>query len=330
MFAVTEVGEPLPSSDALWHASNAKTWAREFEKLYEYPNNAVSTGPANRPLSLRGLFRHFLEDGIVSKRVELTPLHLRLLLQPLQSLVYQARQLLSCFPDKTAVRRGSKSVTAASTRVQLKETSTLLQRWYGLADRYMRTKAMCPLMRANLIIFHLISLNAVSNFPEIERLARRDESELSDQHLPSLHKRCITDSEEAIVHCGQILRLVRSMSPTIRPPWWAAAIYRVALVLWTVSLNHGDAPTGEVQNYVTWETSFVVDVHPPQHPLIAQYLAEKQGTPLLTKTDGSQMPISDPLSLLLHCTQVIAEGIATRFTDGLRLKLSRLARDGSR
>lgn len=330
MFSVTEFGEALPSADGLWHSKTAQEWAQNFEQAYERPTTHASIGPDNRPLSLRGLFRTFLDDGIVAKRLELTPLHLRLLLQPLQCLVYQARQLLSCFPDKSAPRRGSKNVSSASSKNQLREASTLLQRWYSLADRYMKTKPACPTMQANLIMFHLISLNVVTAFPEIEQLARRDEGELSDQRLPALHKRCINDTEEAIVHCGQILRLTTSMSPTVRPPWWAASIYRVALVFWTVSLNIGDSLGKRPGTYPSYESSFQVDTDSPQSPMIARYLTEKEGTPLLTKGDGSTIPIDDPLSLLLHCTQILSEGVATRFTDGLRLKLSRLAKDGSR
>lgn len=322
MLSVTEFGEPMPSSDALWRAKSAEEWASIFEEAHEQPKNYESIGTGSRSMSLRSLFRLFLDDGIIAKRIELTPIHLRLLLHPLQSLVYQSLQMLSCFPDKTAIRRGSKSITAASTKGQLKEASALLQRWYGLADRYIKTKPMCAMMQSTFVIFHLISLNAVTNFAEIEQLARRDEGELSSQRMPILHKRCITDAEEATVHCGQILRLVQTMPPSVRPLWWAGAVYRAALVLWTISLNNGNAPK--------YDSSFSIDMLTPQHPTILRYLAEKEGTPLLTKLDGTLLAIDDPLALLLHCTQIIEVGLPTKFTEGLRLKLTRLAKEGSR
>lgn len=330
MFAVTELAEPLPSSDDLWRAKDAQQWVQIFEPTYERPSCSASLTSRNRAMSLKGLFRLFLDDGVVSKRIELTALHLRLLLLPLQCSVHQARELLSCFPDKTAVRRGSKNITAASTRVQLKDASTLLQRWYTLSERYLRTKPVCPVMQANLVIFHIISLNTITCFPEIERLARRDEGEMTDEHLPTLHKRCIMDVEEATIHCGQILRIVRSMSPCVRPPWWAGAVYRVALTLWTITLNHGEAVRDGQQQRDSWGPNFPVDVHPPSYPVIAGYLADKKGMPHLTQPNGSPLFLDNPLNLLSHCTEVIATGTATQFTDGLRLKLSRLAQDGNR
>src|ERR1700710_402664 len=95
-----------------------------------------SVGTGVRPLSLRELFRHFLDDEILSNGIELTPLHLRLLLHPLQSLVCQYSQLLSCFSDTLGARQRTKALTAASTRCRLEEVQALLQRWYDLANRY--------------------------------------------------------------------------------------------------------------------------------------------------------------------------------------------------
>jgi len=237
LFSVTEFATPMPDSDGLWHASSASQWSSTFEQVHEFAGGYSSIGSGARPLSLRDLFRHFLDDAMVTQGIELTPLHLRLLLHPLQSLVCQFRQLLSCFSDNPGARMG-KSVTAASTRVRLEEVQAMLQRWYALADRYMKNNPMCPLMQANLIVFHLVSLNTVTNFPEIERLARREGVDGTYQQLIWLHKRCISDVEEAIFHCGQILRLIRSMPRSIRPPWWAGSLYRVALILWSDSLMH--------------------------------------------------------------------------------------------
>src|ERR1700710_1647219 len=92
-----------------------------------------SVGTGVRPLSLRELFRHFLDDEILSRGIELTPLHLRLLLHPLQSLVCQYRQLESCFSSVTTSMNGSaangNSASAASSRARSEELQVLLKRW---------------------------------------------------------------------------------------------------------------------------------------------------------------------------------------------------------
>jgi len=202
---------------------------------------------------------------------------------------------------------------------------TLLQRWFDLAERYLKANPTCALMQTNLIIFHLISLNAVTNFPAIERLARRENFDGTYQHLVVTHKRCIADVEEAVFHCGQVFRLVRSMPRSIRPPWWAGAIYRVGLILWCDSLLQKDSstPSGDGMFPVPGP-SFAIDALGVDHPLIVRYLTKRSGSPCVTKFDGTQMPISGPI--LAHCVQVIDEGTATRFSDGIRSKLERLSR----
>ncbi|KAK5148775.1 hypothetical protein LTR04_000525 [Oleoguttula sp. CCFEE 6159] len=326
LFSVTEFGAPMPDADRLWQAKTAGEWSGIFEQVHEFSGGYSSVGSGARPLSLRDLFRHFLDDEIVSNGIEMTPLQLRLLLHPLQSLVCQFTQLLSCFSDTISSRQRTRAVTAASTRVRLEEVQAMLQRWYDLADRHCKANPMCAMMQANLVMFHLISLNAVTNFPEIERLARREGFDGTYQQLVWIHKRCISDVEEAIFHCGQIFRLIRSMPRGIRPPWWSGAIYRVALILWTDSLTHNESITPSNGLFPVPGPSFAVDALHAEHPLIVRYLSKREGIPCLTKRDGSQITMDHAFRVLSHCIDVIDEGVATRFSDGIRNKLERLAR----
>lgn len=328
LFSVTEFAVPMPDADRLWHAKSAAEWSSVFEQVHEFSGGYSSLGSGARPLSLRDLFRHFLDDEMIPLGIEMTPLQLRLLLHPLQSLVCQYSQLLSCFSDAMSKRNPSpRAMTAASTRIRLEEVQSLLQRWFDLAERYLKVNPICPLMQTNLIMFHLISLNAVTNFPDIEQLARRENFDGTYQQLVWTHKRCITDVEEAVFHCGQVFRLIRSMPRGIRPPWWAGAIYRVGLILWTdsllqkneVSLNNGGM-------FSVSGPSFAIDALPADHPLIVRYLTKREGVPCVTKRDGSQMPIDQAFPMLQHCLEVIDEGAVTRFSDGIRAKIERLAR----
>ncbi|KAF2266212.1 hypothetical protein CC78DRAFT_578542 [Lojkania enalia] len=331
LFSVTEFGAPMPDSDRLWHAKSASEWSEMFNQVHEFSNGYPSVGSGARPLSLRDLFRHFLDDEIIAQDIHLTPMHLRLLLHPLQTLVCQYCQLLSCFSDSMASRQRSRAVTAASTRVRLEEVQALLQRWYDLAERYSKLNPMCPMMQANLVMFHLISLNAVTSFPEIERVARR-EVDGPYQQMQWVYKKCISDVEDAIFHCGQILRLIRSMSRGVRPPWWPGAIYRVALIMWMEATARSGSMTSNEQNqyqqgqYQQSNATFAVDSLPAEHPVVVRYLTRREGVPTLTKRDGSPIPIDHPFSVLSHCMDVIDEGVATRFSDGIRGKLERLSR----
>ncbi|KAF2838516.1 transcription factor Cmr1 [Patellaria atrata CBS 101060] len=325
LFSVTEFGAPMPDADRLWQAKSSVEWAEIFNQVHEFSGGFSSIGSGARPLSLRDMFRLFLDDELLSHGIELTPLHLRLLLHPLQSMVCQYCQLLSCFSDNIASRQRSRAVTAASTRLRLEEVQALLQRWYDLAARYMKSNPICAMMQANLVMFHLVSLNAVTNFPEIERLARREGFDGTYQQLVWLHKKCILDVEEAIYHCGQIFRLIRLMPRGIRPPWWAGAIYRVALILWTDSLTHNESITPATGMFPVPGPSFAVDNLQSDHPLIVRYLTKREGVPTLTKRDGSQISLDHAFTVLTHCVDVVDEGYATRFSDGIRSKLQRLA-----
>lgn len=327
LLSVTEFGAPMPDADRLWQAKTSTEWSEMFNQVHEFSNGYSSVGSGVRPLSLRDLFRHFLDDEIIAQDIHLTPMHLRLLLHPLQTLVCQYCQLLSCFSDSTASRQRSRAVTAASTRVRLEEVQALLQRWYDLAERYTKTNPMCPMMQANLVMFHLISLNAVVNFPEIERLARREGVDGTYQQVLWIRKKCFSDVHEAIVHSGQILRLVRRMPRGVRSPWWPGAVYRAALVIWADAWTNNDSVGPNQQGqYQPSNVTFAVDGLPAEHPVIARYLSRREGVPTLTKRDGTPVHLDHAFSVLSHCIDVIDEGVATRFSDGIRGKLEKLGR----
>lgn len=328
LFSVTEFGAPMPDADHLWQAKSAMEWSSVFEQVHEFSGGFSSVGSGARPLSLRDLFKHFLDDEMISHGIEMTPLQMRLLLHPLQSMVCHYSQLISCFSDSLASRNKTRTVTAASTRCRLEEVQSLLQRWYDLAERYLKSSPFCAVMQANMVIFHLISLNAVTNFNEIERLARREAFDGTYQQLVWIHKRCISDVEEAVFHCGQILRIIRSMPRGVRPPWWAGAVYRAALILWTDSLTNKEVPTANSNGsmYQSIGPSFAIDALPADHPMIVRYLSTRDGQPYLSKRDGSQVPMDHAYSVLSHCIEIVDEGSTNRFSDGIRNKLDRLMR----
>jgi len=329
LFSVTEFATPMPDSDRLWQAQTATDWSDVFNVIHEFSNGYSSIRSGARPLSLRELFRLFLDDEIVIQDIQeviLTPMHLRLLLHPLQTLVCQYCQLLSCYSDNAASRSRNRALTAASTRVRLEEVQALLGRWFDLAQRYLRSSPACPMMQASLVMYHLISMNAVSNFPEIERLARREGVENTFQHLLWRHRRCLSDAQEAVVHAGQILRLVRDMPRGIRPPWWPGAVYRAALVIWTDSLTHQSMGADQQGQYPPPNGTFPIDRLPSDHQAILRYLSRKEGVPTMTKRDRTPVALNNGYAVLSHCIDVIDEGVATRFSDGIRSKLEKLTR----
>ncbi|KAF2481810.1 hypothetical protein BDY17DRAFT_253061 [Neohortaea acidophila] len=326
LISVTECTAPMPDAEQLWLAKSDGEWSTTFERVHEFVGGS-SVGSGVRPPSLRELFTRFLDDDILARGVEMTPLQLRLLLSPLQALVTQLSQLLSCFPDSGTAASSPTAAAGISARERMREVQVLLGRWFALAEHHVnKHDALCPTMQTNLIIFHLISLNAVTDFPEIERLARGESCDITS--LPQLfraHKRCVADVEEAVYHCGQVLRMVRMMPRAIRPPWWAAAVYRAALVLWADALVRSGGSPSASPRHDGAGPAFPIDNLPADHALIVRYLQKREGVPCVTRADGSQMGIDHPYTILLHCIDVLDEGAATRFSEGVRGKLEKLA-----
>src|ERR1700761_2319357 len=158
LFSITACGAPMPDSDRIWHAKSSAEWSTVFSQVHEFSGGYSAVGSGVRPLSLRDMFRHFLEDDIIPRGMELTPLHLRLLLHPLQALVCQYRQLTSCFSDNISPRQQANNVHTQSVRARFDELQVLLKRWRRLADRYLSSHPLCPLMQGSMVMFHLISM----------------------------------------------------------------------------------------------------------------------------------------------------------------------------
>ncbi|GAM83245.1 hypothetical protein ANO11243_012310 [Dothideomycetidae sp. 11243] len=322
LFSVTEFGVALPQSDDLWQTRSAGEWSSKMTQVNPQVQKGAS-GSTSRPYSLQDLFQNFLDDELQFLEYPMTALHLRLLLHPLQSMICHYRQLMSCFSEVGSSRVKNKTVTAASTGCRIEEVRCLLRRWYHLASAYMKREAVCSVMQASLILYHLISLNAVTDFTQVELLARREVFDGTYQSLVWTHKRCIIDAGDAIFHCGQVLRGIRGTSRQTRPPWWAAAIYRVALVLWCDSLINKDLAAPYIAK---GGATVAIDALAPDHPSIERYLSNGEGMPCLSRKDGGTIGIDHGVAVLQHCVELINDGTPTRLQEGICYKLEQLMR----
>ncbi|KAM0333330.1 hypothetical protein ACHAQA_001991 [Verticillium albo-atrum] len=355
MLAITDLQCPLPSPEALWMSSSSEQWFANVQNIYGPSTSASPQGPTpSLTPSLHDLFQDFLHDNLARRQESLTPHQLRLLLHPLQSLLCHLRQMLSCFPDALSSRCAtSRAVTKSSTMLRLEEVQALLQKWYELTMAIYKANPNCETTRCNLVLFHLISLNAVSDFPEVERLARREGIEGSFWGLSMRHKRCIFNREEAVFHCGQIMRLVRAMPLDRRPCWWSAAVYRATLILWADSIARLDpnfqatqqqAPSGSAsptsshaqeqcrpENIAPTSLSLdacivVIDQVTPEDPALIGYLwSGGEGTAMLTRRDGQTISLDKASDVLEYGVGIIDEGLTCRIGDGIKRKLASLS-----
>lgn len=333
ILSINELQCPLPSVEVLWMSPNSEQWHSIVQSIYAFTPNVNSATP-----SLLEFFQEFIHDNLSRRQDSLTPQQLRLLLHPLQSMLFHLRQMLSCFPEILPPRRPAAGiVTKATTLQRLEEVQGLLQKWYELAMAFEKANPGCPVTRCNLVLYHLISLNVVTNFPEIERLARRDGFDGSYWELTLRHKRCIFQREEAILHCGQVFKLLRLMPDQCRPNWWAAAAYRATLVLWADSIARADPnfqpekANGTTTNGAGPGSSVLVPVDQlvPGDPTVMAFLWSSEGVAVLTRPDKTTMTLDKASDVLGYGIRSLDEAVSSRIVDGIRRKLTELDKNWS-
>jgi hypothetical protein len=341
LFAITELQCPLPAPEVLWMSANSEQWFTAMQSLHNCTANVnpqLLSAPSANP-SLHELFQDFLQDNLLQRQPNLSPQQLRLILHPLQALICHLRQMLSCFSDVFSTpRTGGCSVTKASILHRLEEVQALLQKWYDVTMSYSKSNSGCPVTRCNLVLYHLISLNAVTDLPEIERFARREGFGGSSWELPLRHGKCIFQRQKAIFHCGQVFRLLRLMPSDRRPAWWSAAMYRATMVIWMDSITrmdpnsqmdkqqHDNAMLGSSPNK---PMPVMIDQLMPEDSALIAYLWGGGGVPMLTCPDGTTITLDKPVDVLAYAVKNIETCFSSRIGDGIKRKLVALGNNWS-
>jgi hypothetical protein len=311
--SISDLKTPLPSMTELWQAHSSAEWWSHHERQW-------GLGSPSKP-SLCELFRTFVE-GDWPPNAQLDPSELRLLLHPLQGIISHLRQYLRCFNEGKAQGKGSRMKSRPVTFAREEEIQALLRNWYQLACNSMESS---PIMCANLIHFHLISLNALIDFPELERAARGNA--LDDASLLLSCTKLIPGDkiEEIVMRCGQVLKNIRAISMDFRPHWWPGAHYRVALIAWAASMTVtrlGKDPTDQQESE---PGLFAIDALDPEHPSVSRFLKRQGGVAAFSNADGSLISLSSPTRLLAYFSDSLMENLSMRLTNGTRNKLRRLA-----
>jgi hypothetical protein len=311
--SISDMKTPLPSPTELWQARSATEWWNRYERQQ-------GTSSETKP-SLCELFRSFVEMD-PSHKAKLDATELRLLLQPLQGIISHLRQFLRCFNDEKVQGKASRMKTKSVTLARQEEIKVLLHNWYQLAFNSMESS---PMMCANLINFHLINLNALVDFPELERAVRGDPRE--DPTLMSSCTKVIhrDEIEDILMHCGQVLKNIRAISMDFRPHWWPGAHYRVALIAWAASMALKQYQKEAQDQNSSQQNLFAIDTPAPEDPSVALFLKRQSGSPAFSNPDGSLVSLSSPKNLLAYFSESLDEDLSMRLTNGTRNKLTRLA-----
>ncbi|KUI58511.1 Transcriptional regulator [Cytospora mali] len=294
VLSISELQCPLPGPELLWLSSNSEQWLAGVQSIYGCTNNVnpqLLSTPSLTP-SLFDLFQDFLHDNLPRRQ-----------------------------------RTTARTVTKSSTLQRLEEVQALLQKWYELALAYHKANPACTMTKCNIVLYHLISLNAVTNFPEIERLARKEGFEAGGPtywELSLRHKRCVYQREEAVFHCGQVLRLLRSIPADKLPPWWGAAMYRATLILWTDAVGRLD-PSFKIGGKEGGSSPENGGAVTPEDPALISYLWSGDGVAVLTRADGAVVSMDNPSDILDLGIKALEGGASTRVGDGIKRKLVTLS-----
>ncbi|KAF5002931.1 hypothetical protein FDECE_10486 [Fusarium decemcellulare] len=273
---IAELEIALPQRDDIWLEKSAT--------LFSDTDNGSSGssgghyGVSSREMrthSLSELFQLFLEDKLDHLDEDLQVLHMRLLLHPIQTLIYHRCQLMQCLPQIHTLNQSSRTPFRTSSAIQLAEIKCLLTRWHDIMNRLDPKDSTRHLAskQVALIIYHLINLDIHISIPEIERISREEIKEdmncASVRGLFSHFSRFIYAIEEALMHCGQILRFIKQLDTQMRPLWSSLAIYRVAIALWAIGnafsssirepMTHGRSPA-----HANPKDPIAIDVQPAE------------------------------------------------------------------
>lgn len=310
--SISDLKIPLPSATKLWQARSATEWWNRYERQQ---GKASPSEP-----SLCELFRTFVE-GEWSHNAKLGPTELRLLLHPLQGIITHLRQFLRCFSHDRETVKPSRMKTKSATLARQEEIKEFLQNWYQLACNSM---ASTPIMCANLINFHLISLNVLLDFPELERAARGnpcDDATLLLSCIKLIHQ---DEMEEILMHCGQVLKNIQAIPMDFRPHWWPGAHYRAALIVWAVSMTQRHFRKGSQDQPRTERDLVAIDALTPDHPSISRFLKRQSGVAAFSNPDGSLVSLSSPRKVLAFFSNSLENDLSTRLMSGTRSELRRL------
>jgi hypothetical protein len=263
------------------------------------------TSPGFSPLqydrrftSLTAIFETFAEF-----QHDVTDICLRMLLHPLQCLSAHLHQFLSTFDS---IQESRNSALGLASKAFIDELNLLLDRWYALATSVTsKPTPISPVTQSSLILYHLMAQDNLASFPNIERLIMEGPSNQAQGYDTRLWMRTPSPASAALLlfHCGQVLFHLRTMSRANRPLWWAAALHHTVLLLCqTIISNQASGIAFDIgMSHNTCLVSLDKDYTlggAEKDMALQRFLNRLQGTPVLTRLDGSTMLVGRVVDVL--------------------------------
>ncbi|KAH8660419.1 hypothetical protein BX600DRAFT_551818 [Xylariales sp. PMI_506] len=321
----SELQLELPADEKLWMAPNAEKWKSVLEAMQRNVS-AQSRG------SLYELFLLFAEDKLDLFRRNLNVMDMRLLLHPLHSMVFNYSQVKWSLGTGFEYSTATPGKLGAFSTEAFGEIHDLLRRWYLVFTAVdVQGARLAVVARATLMQYHAIAVNLLCSMKRLEAFCRRENPQAEEDVARSIEQELSKHSAELLVHCGQILRLVRETDIKLRPPWWSLAVYRASLVLWVYSLTREMARKSRKggQTSTLSGPPVALDALPFFDPVISHFVLYKAGIPHLTVGDKNiQVGMEEPREVLKTCIEAFGRGPRIwRIARALQCKLESVCRN---
>jgi hypothetical protein len=205
----------------------------------------------------------------------------------------------------------------------------MLHVWIQIFDALIATTTrQTALKQLTEVLYHLVGLNVTVHFPTVEQLVSVCLEDV-DAKGEGINE-AIRAPRDAILHCGQVLRILTKMQPELRPLWWASAVYRAAIVLLCISKMDIDTDLDIVRitSKATFDSELQIDKLSRQSPRWQQYQKHGIGRPCLTAEDGQTAPLDDYQAVFRICRSVLERSERTSpLTEKLLQKIDMLPVD---
>ncbi|KAI9706193.1 MAG: hypothetical protein M1820_004954 [Bogoriella megaspora] len=275
------------------------------------------------------LFRKFLEREMLEDE-KVTMEELQLLLHGVQCLASHLYECLMSFVSVSPRFYADHFTTSFGTRALLQELRSLLHQWYTLFQRSTEHQDdPIFLSQRTLILYHLMSARLLIPFDQLELLARSTPTEDAFKPHSQMQGPLMEEGPNVNIHCGQVMRLIRTLPQDKKPAWWAAAIYRATILLWATGWVSTGPPTSRFAG-TGLHTYNPLDMFPIDHIEVddqrtTSYLRSREGTPVLTTQGGQSVLLNEPDNILAYMLDFIDEqNDSTRFAEGIKHKVMRL------
>jgi hypothetical protein len=85
--------------------------------------------------------------------------------------------------------------------------------------------------------------------------------------------------------------------------------------------NNGNGRFSPSQAPAEPDRPFAIDDLTPENEASSRYMKSQEGTPMLSRPDGSLAPMDVPSNIIQHCIEVLEDDSSMRLTDGVKRKL---------